>query len=408
MDKENMQGMQSQTNSSRLMAINELFYKMPAPLSVSVVTTHKKQYSTRNLYTPGQTIVFDINCNSAVDCDKSYLKFGVTATGAGSINWQTGSALNVIREVRIMSKNGAELDRINNFNVFARYFMRNCISVDEFEKYGALWGVNGGVVALNSTEYYVFPLKLISGLFRPHGNVKLPPALLSGARIELVLEDNDNAITGNPGTVYQLLNPEIQLSEHSLSDNALKVLTEESANNGLEITYPRVFVSSENVGLNSSFNTQIKKAVSQCTKIIVVPQPTVVINNINLDSFGSLFFGEFRKYQFRVGSSYFPNQEVTDVKEAYQLSSQVCDMHKIRPYVRYTEYTLNNNPDFSLAAQIKADDEISSSGLAINNSASLAVSIQTDPTSTTAKTYFMLMEYTALARVFLSQVSVKV
>lgn len=395
----------SQPQTSRLMAVNEMFYKMPAPLSVSVVTTQKKQYASRNLYTAGQTVVFDIQCNAAVDPEKSYIKFDIKNTGLTFL-WGSGSALNVIREVRITSKNGAELDRISNFNMYARYHMKNCVAQEELEQYGDLWGYAGTINAGNQ-ESYVIPLKLISGLFRPHGHVKLPPSLLSGSRIELVLEDASNACFG-AGAAYEMINPEIQLQEHQLSDNALKVLTEEAANNGLELTYDRIFVASESNGTNSQFNTLIKKAVSQATKIAVVPVPTVNINNALADSFVSIVGGvEFSKYQFRLASSYFPNQEVNNIKEAYCISSQVCDMHKTRPAVKYVDY-IGAGGDFSLASQIKSDDEISSSGMAINNSASLAVNIETNPVSIVAKTHFIFLTYTALARCFISQISVKI
>lgn len=396
--------------TSRLMAVNEVYYKMPAPLSVTVNTTNKKQYSTRNEYSAGQTVVFDLNCNAAVDCEKSFIKFSINCDTGQSVAFGTGSALNVIREVRLMSKNGAELDRISNYNHWARHYMRNCIPDDDIRLYTQLWGFNSSTPAITvgTSQTFVLPLKFLSGIFRPHGGVKLPPQLLSGARMELVLEDVKTACVAPVGlaSTYKMLNPEISLAEHSLADNALKVLSEEAANNGLEITYDRVFVASESNGTTSQFNTQIKKAVSQCQSIIAEPKLTNLLNNENFDSFNCLTGAEFRKYQFRLASSYFPNQEVDDIREAYFYASNICDRHKMASYVTFPGYS--GNFDFHVASQIKSDDEITSSGLPINNSASLAVNIETDPASTNAKTYFLYMTYTALARCFISQVSVKI
>jgi hypothetical protein len=395
---------------NRLLAINELHYVMPAPLSVSVQTTNKKQYSTRNEYLPSQTVVFDLNCNAAVDCEKSFITFKITCDAGTSVSFGSGSGLNVIREVRIMSKSGSELDRISNFNHWARHYMRNCVSQDEIEMYDQLWGFNLSTpaIALNQTQNFVFPLKFLSGLFRPHGGVKLPPQLLSGARIELVLESSDVACISpvGPQSTYKMLNPEISFAEHSLSDNVLKIISENAANNGLELTYDRVFIASESNGTTSQFNTQLKKAVSQCTSLIVEPKLTNLLNAPNFDSFNSITGAEFRKYQFRVASSYFPNQEVDEIKEAYFYASKICDRHKLKSYITYPTYS--GAFDFHMASQIKSDDEITSSGLAINNSSSLAVNIEMDPLSTNAKTYFMYMTYTALARCFISQVSVKI
>ena len=404
--------MDSKNNNqaNRLLAVNELHYQMPAPLSVSTVTTNKKQYSTRNEYLPAQTIVFDINCNAAIDCDKSFITFKVLCDSGQSVSFGSGSGLNVIREVRIMSKSGSELDRISNFNHFARHYMRNCVSEDEIRMYDQLWGFNLSTpaIAVNQSQTFVFPLKFLSGLFRPHGGVKLPPQLMSGARIELVLESVDTACIIPVGvtSTYKVLDPQISLSEHSLSDNVLKILSENAANNGLEITYDRVFTASESNGTVSAFNTQIKKAVSQCTSLIVEPKFSNLLAAPTFDSFNSITGAEFRKYQIRVASSYFPNQECDEVKEAYFYASQICDRHKLKPYITYPTYV--GAFDFHVGSQIKSDDEITSSGLAINNSASLAVNIEMDPASTQAKTYYMYMTYTALARCFISQVSVKI
>lgn len=403
MNSENKESRNGDQNS-RLLAVNSMFYRMPKPLSVSVVTTQKKQYSSRNEYLPKQTIIFDLNCNSAVNCDKSYMKITVQALNQ-ALSFESGSVMNLFSEIRILSKNGAELDRISNANHWYRYYIRNCIPQDKLDEYGFWWGSDGTALTTNSTRDYIIPLSFISGLFRPHGGVKLPPQLLSGARIEIELEEAAQAVFGVVGVNYVVYNPEIQLDESTVNDNILKILSEESANNGLEITYDRVFSQKESIGTQTTFNTQIKKAVSQCTKVVVVPINSAEQNQSIYDSFKSLNgSAEFKKYQFRLASNYFPNQEVNSIAEAHILSSQVCEQKAIRPYNIPSTYVADH---YYLASQIKTDEDISSSGIAINNSSSLAVNIESQLTAN-EKTYNVFMVYTALARAFLSQVSVKI
>ena len=387
--------------NSKILNVNGLFYKMPQPLSTSIVSTWKKQYASRNEYQPSQTVVFDLNCNAAVDPKKSYFKVNVLGLLSNSV--LNAGVMSCIREVRILSKNGSELDRISNFNHWGHFYSRNIVPLETYEDDAVMAGFGATIVTTTATTF-ILPLHYLSGLFRPHGGVKLPPQLLSGCRIEMVLEDANNALTAGAAASYTWLNPEIQLYEHTLSDSSLKVLSSESANNGLEITYPRVFVVSEVQGTNEQYDTQIKKAVSQCTQVITVPKLTSDQNNLAENSFRSIVSTAFSKFQFRLASSYFPNQEINDVREAYHISRSVKPLKEGRKAL--TDLGEYQNEDFYVGSIIKTDGDISSSGLAINNSASLAIKVET--TGGLNKTFFTFMEYTALARCFLSQTSVKI
>ena len=91
------------------------------------------------------------------------------------------------------------------------------------------------------------PLKVISGLFEPTvKGMKMPPGLISGARVEITLEKFARAFgplvkpsgdtTSTSATTYSVNNPIIICLAHELSDNSQMVLNEESVENGLEYT----------------------------------------------------------------------------------------------------------------------------------------------------------------------------
>lgn len=406
----------SSANSS-VLALNGLRYKMPAPLSTSVMRTHKKQYSQRQAYASGETIVFDINSTGFIDPEMSYLRMTIAAVGANAGFGAYGSAMNVIRDVRIQSKNGTELDRIQSANEYSVY--RTNYNIDKQELlanepmtgFGTMAGptvANAVTVAGNT---FLIPLSWVSGLFRPHvKGQKIPPHLLSGARIELQLESFGRAlVSGGATTGYNITNPQIVLMEHTLNDNSLKVLTEESANNGLEYVYDRVFTTVESTP-NQVLSTQVRKAVSQATSVFCAVHLTTGQSDVAADSFLSADNagnGHFGSFTYRLGSNYFPHQVVDERKEAFNISRMSM---KNEPVGAVSTVTFDNwnTQLLQVGVQLKTDSDISSSGLAVNNSATVELQYDAGAALVGGRTYYIFMVYTALARSFLSQSSIKI
>lgn len=391
----------------KVMAVNGLFYQMPAPLSTTLIRTYKKQYSQRIEYNPSDTIVFDFNVSGFVDPVLSHIKIQVDAVGQNSAFDPRGTVANLFREVRIQSKNGAELDRVEHANDWIHHYLMTCVPAEKLNEYAINWGygqVPGGMVAGQS---YVFtlPLSFILGLFRPYvKGQKIPPQLLSGARLEIQLENANKALISTAGGSYRVVRPEILLMEHTLNDNSNKVIVENSANDGLEYAYPRVFTSVESSSV-ADFNSQIKKAVSQATAVYTVPKPSAQQSDITQDSFESVAgAANFVDYSYRIGSNYFPHQIVDNESDAFEISSNVCGKREHwSPITNSSLYRLNL---FHMSVPIKKENDISASGLAVNNSTSLEVRYNSG--NTNAKTIYTFLEYVTLARVFLSQCSVKI
>jgi hypothetical protein len=413
--------------NASVLALNGLRYVMPQTLSTSVLRTHKKQYSQRQAYASGETIVFDINSTGFIDPEMSYLRMTISATGAAGAFagfGAYGSAMNVIRDVRIQSKNGTELDRIQSANEYSIF--RTNYNIDKQELvantpmtgFGTAAGVPAGTNSVIDTgNTFLIPLAWVSGLFRPHvKGQKIPPHLLSGARIELQLESFSRALvsaaTGGANiqaTGYTITNPQIVLMEHTLNDNSLKVLTEESANNGLEYVYDRVFTTVESTS-NQNLSLQVRKAVSQATSVFCAVHPTANQTLIAQDSFLSVnnsALGHFKSFSYRLGSNYFPHQVVDENKEAYSISrmSMKNDSHGAVSTVTYDNW---NDTLLQVGVQLKTDSDISSSGLAVNNSATVEIQYDAGVALALGRTYYIFMVYTALARSFLSQTSVKI
>ncbi len=386
---------------------NGLRYIMPKPLSTSLVRTFKKQYAQRQTYGPSETIVFDLNISGQVDPVVSYLTFKLSSDQNFSLN--KGSAGNIIREIRIQSKNGVELDRIQNFNAWNYIRINTMEDGDELGFRKDIYGHAVAVPIAAGGQQFVIPCSHLSGLFRPHvRGQKIPSHMLSGARIEITLENVGRALTGaNGNTTYTVEKPTFNLMEHTLNDNTLKVLTEESANNGLEYVYDRVFCSIETTN-NNTLHTQIKKAVSQATSVITSVHTAANQSDLTADSFACINpgAGVFQKYQYRVASNYFPQIAVDNVEEAFMVSQSTFNQARVKGLNSNNGYVNYIADQFNVSVPLKSDHEISSSGLAINNSATLALEYESSDGAN--KIYYTFLVYTALARCFLQQVTVKV
>lgn len=384
---------------------NGLRYVMPKPLSTSLVRTFKKQYSQRQTYGPAETIVFDLNVSGQVDPEVSYLTFKLSSDQGFAFG--DGSVGNIIREIRIQSKNGVELDRIQNFNAWNYIRINTMEDGDELAFKGLLTGHQVANFVAAGAQF-ILPCSHLSGLFRPHvKGQKIPSHMLSGARIEITLENVNRALIGNGNTTYTVEKPTFNLMEHTLNDNTLKVLTEESANNGLEYVYDRVFCSIETTN-NNTLHTQIKKAVSQATCVITTVHLANGQTQQNADSFATVppANGVFEKYQYRIASNYFPQIAVDNVAEAYMVSQSAFNPERVKGWNSNNGVTNYNSDQFNVSVPLKSDHEISSSGLAINNSATLALEYESSDGQN--KIYYTFLVYTALARCFLQQVTVKV
>ena len=400
---------QKNTANDAVLQTNGLRYVMPKPLSTSLVRTFKKQYAQRQTYGPNETIVFDLNVSGQVDPELSYLKLNFSSDHP--FTFGKGSIGNIIREIRIQSKNGVEIDRIQNFNAWNYIRLNTQEDGEELDLKKEIYGHDFPAPIPAVGGVFILPCHHLSGLFRPHvKGQKVPSHLLSGARVEILLESVGRAVEWggvSANTTYTVNRPEFNLMEHTLNDNTTKVMSEISANTGLDYVYDRVFCSIETTA-NNTLHTQIKKAVSQATSVTTTVCDSSNQQNVQADSFQSLSpaAGVFQKYQYRIASNYFPQTPVDNIQEAYVVSSSTFKPTRIKGMNSNDSYANYVVDTFNVSVPLKSDHEISSSGLAINNSATLALEYESSDGSN--KVFFTFLVYTALARVFLQQTTTKI
>lgn len=419
--------MESDTASSDLLLHkNGLFYKMPQALSTCVNRTFKREYAQRNSYTNGQTIVFDWNTGTSyVDPQNSSLTFTMTVNFAANTNAaevvQFGSgagACSIIEEIRIISKNGTEVDRIQNANILAKIHSDWTYDDEGNANLEVALKDKTFVAPADARSLDVcIPLKLLSGFFRPVvKDMLIPAGLASGLRIEITLADPARALFRSAGAgtglTYTITDPEMLLLLSDLDDPTQATLMQESAENGLEYSFPSYFATSVNT-TQTSINEQVKKAVSSCTKVFATAFNVSGADSVALetkDGFDSIHSDQFVNFQYRVGSKYFPQQPITKPIQAWYVTNSTWAKNKLSDVVpnsvNYTDYVTEDK--FLVGVPLDTSDKMLFAGLPINNSAILELRLQLLNAGGLTRQVVVFMEYLSVARTFINKTDVKI
>jgi hypothetical protein len=384
--------------------VNSLLYEFPPQLSVSSRRHRVTNYFQRNTYSPSETMVLDSQTGSTfVYGPDSYLTFGVQSVGAAA-NFGSGSCLNLINTVRVKTRGGQELNRIENFNVLASKHAKWTNEDSWLNSEASAMGFAGGAVEnklhnllTGSRTQYTIPLKFIAPIFAQ--SKLLPPQLCEGLRIEIELEKSSTALVGAGVTGYTLLQPQVLFDATTIADAFTRRIAELSATQGLNIMYSN-FYSNQVSGSagQSSFNYDVKKAASKCMRLWVVSRDVAKINAAASDSIGSLPF-DYSSISTHIGADYVPNvpirvsgyvattidggansENVRLTSEAYfHVLSAVRDQEKPKyPAVRleHINYNADKVRDAVLVFSYNKSTFDNISGYDVNNSRALIVDLE--------------------------------
>jgi hypothetical protein len=412
-------------SDSALMSANGLLYKMPQPLSLAVNRTFKTEFSQRQSYVGGDTVIFDSNSGSAYVGPESAqlsfgIEFGLTAVGDGAdtFSFGSGSAANVLQEIRLLSKNGTEIYRSQVANVLAKIMKDQVYGTDgQTMLTGAGHGVAGMV---RGTKYqFVIPLSYICGFFRPTvAGMKIPSGLSSGMRLEFIttkFADRHITRTGGTGTgtTFTISDPQLLYSCTELNDPTASMLMKNSAETGLEYTFPSYFATT--LAFNQTqLNEQVKKSVSQCTRVFATVYDTSGASSVNTpanDGYKSIdATTHLVDFQFRVGSSYYPQQSVTNKEVAKYISDATFDKNRdIRSNpssVSAADY--NTGGKFMVGHPLETDDRLNLSGIPLNNSSVLELRLGLANAGAVTRELNLFIEYISVARTFINKTSIKI
>lgn len=412
----------SQESGSADLMVNNLIYQQPAALSLAVARTYKKMFFQRNAYVGDRstTMICDWNTGTSfVNLQNSYISFKVkvnSVAGTATANWGSGSAMNIFNELRIQSRSGTEMDRLQNANLWSKYdslytlpdgYLKTVGSVQGFGEYR---NATIDPANLSSTEKrFCIPLTALSTFFRPIKKQLLPPQIASGLHFEMVLEDFRTALfqKSGPLTGYDISGLYFMLECVDMTDDCQKIISLEAAQNGLEYTFERIFTSVSQVPIGQlSVSQQVRKAVSQSAFATTVTVSQADRIDVTKDSLNSIPFN-YSSYQYRIGALYFPNQEVQDAQdgvEAYIITQQVYDKLK-HPYAEGSvKLDAFKTVHGVLSASFERDTNLSVSGMSINNSRTLEINTSYVAVAE-ALEVITFLQYVSVARCFIDNIA---
>jgi hypothetical protein len=414
--------------------INNLIYEMPKSLSLATGRTHVSQFPQRNTYTVDRnsTMVFQWNTGNAyIDSGNSYLRFKMKAIGpafATAPTFGTGSALNLFHEIRIRSRSGVELDRLENCNLYNQYRLKYTKTTNWLATVGQSFYYNSATPIFSATNTYIsdicIPLCELATFFCPLKKGQLiPPQICSGLQVELSLESIARAFVDGQtffqaGSSLELFDIAMVLDTVSLSDETSKLLNLESSQSGLEYTYNRIYnYSATYAAGTANFTMQVSKAVSQATHAFMVTQNSSVTQNALFDSFQSETFA-YKSWQFRLGSQYYPNQMVNNQTtilpirglESYLLT--LASFEKMKTPFQETAVTPSNYTGVSavIGVNLSRNESLMVAGLPINNSRILEILVDRDGATDGAdkRDVNCFLTYISVAKAFIDNMSVAI
>lgn len=147
--KDSQDGAEGASEIQELLDWNNLVYTMPVTNSVVSARNLKTFRSDQLTYTPGNMMEFRLQTGSQyVDFKNSWIRLemeikntdGTPANANYGIDWGSGSAFNLIRDMVVSSRSGTELQRIEDFNIYRAFSDTMKKPHDWFQTVGASIG----------------------------------------------------------------------------------------------------------------------------------------------------------------------------------------------------------------------------------------------------------------------------
>jgi hypothetical protein len=269
----------------------------------------------------------------------------------------------MFREVVVYARNGAELLRLPFFNVWSRTALQLENSQEYLNTVASAFGYGDVVTDHAAGVTYSIPLKHLSDLFRR--NQKLPPQLVSGMRIEIVLESAQKAFNWGNENAHSYSVTEIVLlaDTHTMTDAISRKIMSDSASEGLVIQFTDFSHISQDVGGAATRSTvNFQKSVARASSGAVLVRADAGIDLNVGDSLGTQAF-DVKDSRYRIGSLYFPRQNLDRVTTHYLNNLRTWKQLQQHGDV-HTAFKLSDHKAQSLVATLlDRDDELENSGV---------------------------------------------
>jgi len=297
--------------------------------------------------------------------------------GFGESSQGNGSVLNLFRNFRISSRGSSnEIDNRQHNNVLAPALMRSKYNADWWDTWKTLIGsdVIKTTLATGVSRTFVIPMYLFSDLFCVDSLV--PAELMSSLSLHWDLESLNNSIMKDgafSAGSYTISNPKVLTVNHRLTDDTHTSLREQAKDNFLELNFSSYHHQSQNI--TSTHNEIISRSTMRALGVRSVYRLTANLNDDTKDTFAS--DNKLNQVQARLGSTFYPNQRLTDPKVIYYATLQSEGKCKGITKLDYTAWSgkqgfYSQSLERSASLQFSGSAISSSQQLAVNNAFSTA------------------------------------
>ena len=294
---------------------NALTYIRPSNVSLIDRRVMKSYNFSSNVYELGSTLQMILNSGGdAVYGPSSYLR--VEYTASPTLDFGSGTILNIFKSVRFTHRSGEILEYIDNVNILANLRLYWEHSTDDFKKLAGVLGIEGQTDYVNKPKTGVnvacIPMSLLCGLFSSVTQY-MPPALTAGMKIELELAPNQFITTaGKSAPQITNIKPTLLCDSAQLYDVVNKQLLSEMADvdqSGIQFTYDTYF-NSFIVTNTNSINLDVQQSASLVNQIIGVARDNNMVTSVLNGADANLMIQPFSIFQYRLGSLYWPQQQI--------------------------------------------------------------------------------------------------
>jgi hypothetical protein len=395
-----------------------------------VDTTPKFEITLGSRYSRGLSVGA---WNGQMDFKDSY-------SGTQLKRWKNrGSAMNHIKNVRLRSRSGVEIDRLQEANLYSYKTLpyragraytetqmtamgvgKIILSASDLNSAIAIAGTDASEVVRTIT--YCIPLKELGGFFEGPGTTKLIPAqILSGLKVEIDFEKTMNtvfaipSISNNPevvtsftGTCTSVISDlEIVLDSVTLTDGVLRKLNEQSAKNSLEYYFTAIDTQSSSINTSTQLDFESRKAASRVIGVCACDRLTTSIGTpaVLTDFFSSTPW-TVKQSQSRIGGQFYPNTQIVKHIEHYVQSlwavDKYADCRSDSLDVRLEDFM---HDDGVYALTFERSNVMPLSGVPLNNSRTLSSSIKYQLPITITSTQFL--SYVKLLKIFINNAVIR-
>ena len=406
---------------------NNLVYSAPQASSVTTMRVLRRQLFQNRTYGSNSTATCVWNTGTDfVDAVNSSLVVKISTTGAVadtaySCGFGTGSAMNIVKNIRIFHTSGTTFTNTQGMNFFRK--------VEDVFSETPIWfetiGVNMGYpvndaekkAKFNDSEesaYFVIPLTKLHPFFQSEGGTFIPSHIASGLRIEIdtatvgesLLTDTTQATNVGNYTVDEIY---FNLMSINLMDSAQASLNTTASTKTLDYIYKDIFTSQNTQpSTSTAINIDINRSVGLADHAFATIRPQSILNSVLYDSFESEYYPA--RYWFLLGSNPFPIQYVDpDASSAY--SNALITYDKFRP--AYNQGGSATKQIFSvsnsvMAVSLERDCSIALSQSPVNSSRALRFEAYLDNSTGFAGIVTVYMVYVCSLRASLLSAKVDI